>query len=74
MRVLCGSLEHLPVAFAELEAESLSPLPLRDNRRARLIRRVRAMVKTLDQPGEAAPQIPSPPATNPLLDAPATVS
>ena len=55
VRVLCGSVEHLSVAFAELEAESLTrPAPLRDNGHARLTRRVRIILQNLERTGTSA--------------------
>jgi len=47
VRVLCGSLEHLPIAFAELDQASrpdATPLQ-RSNRDTRLRKRVKALVK-----------------------------
>ncbi len=47
VRVVCGSLEHLPCAFAELALEELqkaSPLQ-RDNKDTRLLKRIRALLK-----------------------------
>jgi hypothetical protein len=46
VRVLCGSLEHLPAAFAELDQETLadvSPLQ-RSNRDTRLLKRIGALI------------------------------
>ena len=46
VRVLCGSLEHLPAAFAELDQETLreaTPLQ-RSNRDSRLLKRIGALV------------------------------
>ena len=49
VRVLCGSLEHLPEAFADLDAAATgSDVLLRQNRDFNLGRRVRAL---LDMPG-----------------------
>ena len=47
VRVLCGSLEHLPIAFAELDQASRATAPLlqRSNRDTRLRKRVKALVK-----------------------------
>jgi len=47
VRVLCGSLEHLPIAFAELDqASRADATPLqRSNRDTRLRIRVKALVK-----------------------------
>jgi hypothetical protein len=51
VRVLCGSLEHLPEAFAELDAALTGTgVLLRNNRDFKLARRVRAL---LDAPGGA---------------------
>jgi hypothetical protein len=47
VRVLCGSLEHLPCAFAELELEALqkaSPLQ-RNNKDTKLLKRIGALIK-----------------------------
>ena len=46
VRVLCGSLEHLPAAFAELDQETLqeaTPLQ-RSNRDSRLLKRIGALI------------------------------
>lgn len=47
VRVLCGSLEHLPVAFAELDQVSCADAtPLqRSNRDTRLLKRIKALVE-----------------------------
>jgi len=46
VRVLCGSLDNLPDAFAELDAVApVSVNLLRDNRDSKLLRRVRALLK-----------------------------
>jgi len=45
VRVLCGSLDNLPAAFAELDADKPTPvILLRDNRDSQLFRRVRALL------------------------------
>ena len=47
VRVLCGSLEHLPVAFAELDHErraNAAPLQ-RSNRDTQLLKRIKALVE-----------------------------
>ena len=46
VRVLCGSLEHLPAAFAELDQEKLPEQTLlqRSNRDTGLLKRIRALV------------------------------
>ncbi len=47
VRVLCGSLDHLPMAFAELDEqafEQVTPLS-RSNRDSNLQRRIRARLK-----------------------------
>jgi hypothetical protein len=47
VRVLCGSLENLPAAFANLdhkEMQETTPLE-RDNRDAKLLKRIRSMIK-----------------------------
>ena len=47
VRVVCGSLDHLPTAFAELDGQALeqtTPLS-RNNRDSALLRRVRILVK-----------------------------
>lgn len=70
VRVLSGSLDHLPEAFAELDAElSGSGALLRNNRDFKLLRRVRAL---LDTPGGADHGRCAAPATPHC--APATVS
>ena len=53
VRVLCGSLEHLPIAFAELDQVSQADaMPLqRSNRDTRLRKRVKALVKNEQLPG-----------------------
>jgi len=48
IRVLCGSLDHLPMAFSELDKQALaqaSPLS-RNNRDAKLQQRIRALLKS----------------------------
>jgi hypothetical protein len=52
VRVLCGSLEHLPAAFAELDQEKLRETTLlqRSNRDAGLLKRVRALVADEPRP------------------------
>ncbi len=46
VRVVCGSLENLPAAFASLERASLDePTLVRDHRDSALIRRVRALLE-----------------------------
>jgi hypothetical protein len=62
VRVLCGSLEHLPEAFADIDTTTTgSDVLLRQNRDFKLGRRVRAL---LDAPGPAgnagqtAPSVP----------------
>ncbi|MCP4392539.1 MAG: hypothetical protein GY802_29885, partial [Gammaproteobacteria bacterium] len=48
VRVLCGSLDHLPMAFAELDEQALaqaSPLS-RNNRDSKLQQRIRALLKS----------------------------
>ncbi len=60
VRILCGSLDHLPHAFAHLDEQALdkaTPL-VRSNRDTELQRRVRVLLKTLDEPDapdESAP-------------------
>jgi hypothetical protein len=45
VRVLCGSLEYLPAAFAELDQETLEVSPLqRSNRDTRLLKRIGALI------------------------------
>jgi len=47
VRVLCGSLEHLPVAFPELDHErraDAAPLQ-RSNRDTQLLKRIKALVE-----------------------------
>jgi len=45
VRVLCGSLDNLPAAFAELDADKPTPvILLRENRDSHLFRRVRALL------------------------------
>jgi hypothetical protein len=51
--VLCGSLEHLPSVFAELDQETLreaTPLP-HSNRDTRLLKRIGALLAD-DQPAQ----------------------
>jgi hypothetical protein len=61
VRVLCGSLEHLPAAFAELDQETLreaTPLQ-RSNRDSRLLKRIGALVadeQPTQQSGTILPQ------------------
>jgi len=53
VRILCGSLDNLPAAFADLDAgmlERTTPLH-RDNRDSALSRLVRALIKRDDDPG-----------------------
>ncbi len=48
VRVLCGSLDHLPMAFAELEEHALAQASLlsRNNRDSKLQHRIRALLKS----------------------------
>jgi hypothetical protein len=68
VRVLCGSLEHLPAAFAELDQGTLGePSPLqRSNRDTGLLKRIGALIAD-DQPaqnlGIIERQIPQPDAS-----------
>jgi hypothetical protein len=50
VRLLCGSLENLSVAFAELDEQALNKAkPIsRDNRDTKLFRRVRALLDCSD--------------------------
>ena len=61
VRILCGTLEQLPAAFAELDRQVLvGPSPLqRSNRDAELCRRNRAWAK------DALLGLPLPPASHP---------
>jgi len=72
VRVLCGSLDNLPAAFAELDADKPTPvILLRDNRDSHLFRRVRAL---LDQDGANGNGRQTPPERQPNRITPATVS
>jgi hypothetical protein len=54
VRVLCGSLEHLPAAFAALDQETLeevSPLQ-RSNRDSRLLKRIGALIADDEHPSQ----------------------
>jgi hypothetical protein len=51
VRVLCGSLDHLPDAFAELDAGLTGSGLQRNNRDSNLLRRVRALLDAPDSPG-----------------------
>ena len=68
VRVLCGSLEHLPAAFAELDQETLreaTPLQ-RSNRDSGLLKRIGALVageEPLPQSGIIVPQMRQPDAS-----------
>ncbi len=68
VRVLCGSLEHLPAAFAELDQEKPEDVPplQRSNRDSRLLKRIGALIAD-DQPaqniGIIVSQIPQPEAS-----------
>ncbi len=52
VRVLCGSLDHLPVAFAELDEQALAQTtPLsRSNRDSKLQHRIRALLQSEETP------------------------
>ena len=51
MRVLCGSLQHLPAAFAEVDQAQQDATPLqRNNRDTGLLKRIRALVADEQQP------------------------
>ena len=57
VRVVCGSLDHLPTAFAELDGQALEQTTAlsRNNRDSALLRRVRILVKneTKTLPGDS---------------------
>jgi hypothetical protein len=70
VRVLCGSLDHLAEAFADLDQNGLDQgsLLTRDNRDSALRRRVRALLATTEPPPtrrsvQAQPDVSSPAAT-----------
>jgi hypothetical protein len=53
-RVLCGSLDNLPAAFADLQAKAVREVTLeRDHRDSELQRLIRALVKQERDDGEA---------------------
>jgi len=55
VRVLCGSLEHLPAAFAEVDQAQQEAAPLqRSNRDTGLLKRIRALIADEQQPKNEA--------------------
>ena len=69
VRVLCGSLDNLPAAFAELDAQMLSNATLmRNNRNWALSRRVRALLDADSQALLSANEEPSPRAAPPVAE------
>lgn len=71
VRVLCGSLEHLPEALAELDARLLASARLaRNNRHFKLFRSVRGLLDAADGADDARRQ----PVPNAAEGLPATVS
>jgi len=59
VRVLCGSLDHLPEAFAELDAQLTDQSSLqRNNRDFKLLRRVRSLLDAPASPGAGHAEAP----------------
>jgi hypothetical protein len=59
VRVLCGSLDHLPEAFAELDAQLTGQSSLqRNNRDFKLLRRIRSLLDAPASPGEGHAEAP----------------
>jgi len=68
VRVLCGSLDNLANAFADLDPKALdkaTPLE-RNNRNSEIKRRVRLLLEQEAQPVDVAPQVASAPETAPI--------
>lgn len=68
MRVLCGSLENLANAFADLDQKALdeaTPLE-QNNRNSELKRRVRLLLDQEGQSVDVAPQMAGAPETVPI--------
>ncbi len=72
VRVLCGSLDNLPMALARLNGRTTASTKIdRDNRWADVLRCVRTLLKEHDH---QRANTPIPPPAHPSLPAPATVS